>query len=292
VPRKAAKALSWGSNQANQIVVPDPDADDDQQAVASSLASFAQEEVVRRMQAQMDAQSKQMQAQAQLTLRSRQHVAALEAQLQAQMASGQQHGGKASANNAKPQQQPAPIATAAQQKGTSPLDMILNGSAGGKPGVQPALVIWSNAGKKKIEQALRKLDAVAFKAVNCMTKMDAGTPNARFVVFAFAQDVPMVQQLQVHLTAAGMCADFHDSVAPSNPSSWAKVGTGSSKSNAAKNSKLAARAQAGLSTAIAKAGPAGTVKRVHGQCDYFSAKLQCPRSSACHFTCYNGPGAP
>jgi len=89
-----------------------------------------------------------------------------------------------------------------------------------------------------------------------------------------------------------MRAEFHDSVAPSNPPSWAKVGTGSSKSNAAKNSKLAAQAQAGLSTAIAKAGPAGTVKRVHGQCDYFSAKLKCPRDSACRFTCYNGPGAP
>jgi len=182
--------VSWGPNQVNQIMVLDPDADDDQQAVASSLASFAQEEAVRRMQAQMDAQSKQMQAQAQLTLQSRQQVAALEAQLQAQMASGQQQGGKAS--DAKPQQQPAPTATAVQQQGTSPLDMILNGSAGGKPGVQPALVIWSDAGKKKIEQALRKLDAVAFKAVNSMTKMDASTPNARFIVFAFAQDVPMV----------------------------------------------------------------------------------------------------
>jgi hypothetical protein len=144
------------------------------------------------MQAQMDAQSKQMQAQAQLTLHSRQQVEALEAQLQA------------------------------------------------------------------------KMDAVAFKAVHSMTKLDSGTPNARYLVLAFAHDVPMVQQLLVHLTAAGMRAEFHDSVAPSSPSPWAKVGTGSSKSKAAKNSKLAGQAQAALSKAIAKAGPAGTVKRVHG----------------------------
>ena len=274
------------------IEVLESDDDEDQQATAASLASFAQEEMVRRMQAQMDSQSKQMQAQAQLSLQARQQVAALKAQLQAQMAGDQQQGGKAAANKANPQQQPAPTTTAVQQQGTSPLDMILNGSAGGKPGVQPALVIWSDDRKKKIEQALRKLDAVAFKAVNSMTKMDAGTPNSRFIVLAFAQDVAIVQQLLVPLIAAGMRAEFHDSVAPSNPSSWAKVDTGSSKSKAAKSSKLAGQAQAGLSTAIAKAGPAGTVKRVHGQCDYFSAKLKCPRDSACRFTCYNGPGAP
>jgi hypothetical protein len=284
--------VSWGSNQVNPIVVPDPGADDNQQAVASSLISFAREESVRHMQAQLNAQSKQMQAQAQLTLQSRQQVAALEAQLQAQMAGSQQQGGKAAVNNAKPQQQPAPTTNAVQQQGTCPLDMILNGLTGGKPGVQPAFVIWSDANKKKIEQALRKLDAVAFKAVNSMTKMDAGTPNARFIVLAFAQDVPMAQQLKVHLTAAGMRAEFYDPVAPPSPTPWSKVSIGSSKSRAAKNSKLATQAQAGLSTAIAKAGPAGTVKRVHGQCDYFSAKLKCPRDSACRFTCYNGPGAP
>jgi hypothetical protein len=219
-------------------------------------------------------------------------VAALEAQLQAQIAGGQQQGGKASANNANRQQQPAPTATAVQQQGTSALDMILNGSAGGKPGVQPALVIWSNAKKNKIEQALRKLDAVAFKGVHSMTKMDTDTPNARFVVRAFAQDVPMVQQLLVHLIAAGMRAEFHDSVTPSSSPSWAKVGNGN-KSKGAKNSKLAGQAQAGLSKAIAKAGPAGTGKRVHGQCDYYSAGLgECPRGAECRFACYNGPGKP
>jgi hypothetical protein len=244
------------------------------------------------MQAQMDAQSKQMQAQAQLTFQSRQQVTALEAQLQAQAAGGQQQGGKAAAKNAKSQQQPTSITTAVQQ-GTSPLDMILNGSAGGKPGVQTALVVWSDAKKKKIEQGLRTVDAGAFKAVHSLTKMDAGTPNARFHVLAFAQDVSMAQQLVVPLLAAGMRAEFHDSVAPSNAPSWSTVPTGSSKTKAAKNSKLAGQAQAGLSAAIAKAGLAGTVKRVHGQCDYYSANLKtCPRGAECRFTCYNGPGKP
>lgn len=288
---RVPKTVSWGPSQANQtIVIPGSGDDEEEQAAAASLATFAgQEEMVRRMQAQMDAHSKQMQAQAQLFLQSRQQVAALESQFQAQKAGGQHQGGKAA--SAKPQQQPAPTATVVQQQGTSALDMILNGSAGGKPGVQTPLVIWCEAGKKKIEQALKKLDTVAFKAVHSMTKLDAGNPNARFIVHAFAQDVPMVQQLLVPLVAAGMRAEFHDSIAPSSAPAWSTVVAGN-KPKATKNSKLAGQAQAGLSKAIAKAGPAGTIKRVRGQCDYFGAKLKCPRDSACHFTCYNGPGAP
>jgi hypothetical protein len=284
--------VKWGPDQVNQIVNLDSDANEDQQVVASSLVSFAQEEKVRRMQKQMDSQFKQMQAQAQLSLQSRQQVAVLEAQLQAQMAGGQLQGGRASAKNPKPQQQTAPTATTVQQQGTSPLDMILSGSAGGKPSVQPALFIWTEAGRKKIEQALRKLDAVAFKAVTSMTKMDAGTPNARFVLLAFAQDVPIVQQLLVPLIAAGMQAEYHDSVAPSHPPSWSQVTSGSNRSRGGKNSKLAGQAQAGLSKAIAKAGSAGTAKRVHGQCDYFSTRIGCPRGADCRFVCYNGPGPP
>jgi hypothetical protein len=272
--------VKWGSNQINHIVV---DSDDDQ-AVAASLASFAQEELVKRMQAQLDAHSKQMQAQAQLTLQSRKHVATLEAQLQAQKAGGQQQGGKAS-------QQPAPSATAVQKQRPSPLDMILNGSAGGQSGAQTALVIWNNAGKKKMEQALRMVDAVAFKAVNSMTKMDAGTPNARFTVLAFPQNVALVQTLLLPLTAAGMRVEFYDPIAPSSAPTWSTVPVGN-KSKAAKKSKLAGQAQAGLSKAIAKAGPADIAKRVHGQCDYFSARLQCPRGADCRFVCYNGPGKP
>jgi hypothetical protein len=286
--------VSWGPNQINQVVV-DPD-DDDQQAVTSSLASYAQEEKVRHLQAQMQAQSKQMQAQAQLALQSRQQVAALEAQLLDNKAGAQQRGVKAAANRGKPQQQPAPAVPAVQHRGTSAdaLDMILNGSAGGKPAVQPALVIWSDAGKKKIEQALHKLDSVAFAAVQSTTRLDAGTPNARHIVNAFAQDVPLVQQLLISLLAAGMQAEYHDHALPSSVSSWSRVPAGN-KPKTVRKGKLAGQAQAGLSSAIAKAGQAGNAKppkRVHGQCDYFSASLTCPRGPDCRFTCYNGPGKP
>jgi hypothetical protein len=237
----------------------------------------------------MEAQSKQMQAQAQLALQSRQQVAALEAQLLSNKAGAQQRGGNKASSRGKPQQQPAPAAPAVQHRGTSALDMILNGSAGGKPTVQPALVIWSDAGKKKIEQALQTLDSVAFAAVQSTTRLDAGTPNARHIVNAFAQDVPLVQQLLVSLLAAGMQAEYHDHALPSSASPWSQVPAGA-KSKAVKKSKLAGQAQAGLSTAIAKAGKTG--KRVHGQCDYFSASLTCPRGPDCRFTCYNGPGKP
>jgi len=284
------KSVSWNHNlsQVARIEVLD---DEDQDVTAASLASFAQEEMVRRMQAQMDAQSKQMQAQAQLTLQSRQQVAALEAQLQAQKAGGlqQPQGGKSA--SVKPQQQPASSTSSVQQQGPSALDMILNGPATGQAGVQPALVIWGDSGKKKIEQALRIVDSAAFKGVHSMTKMDAGTSNARFIVLAFARDVAVVQTLLLPLAAAGMRVEFYDSVAPSSPPAWSTVAVGN-KPKTSKNSKLAGQAQAGLSKAIAKAGPAGTTKRVHGQCDYFSAKLKCPRDSACRFTCYNGPGEP
>jgi hypothetical protein len=271
------------------VIPPGSGDDEEQQATAASLATFAQEETARRLQAQLDAQFKQLQAQAQFALQSRQQVAALKSQLHAQKASSQRQGGKEI--NAKSKQHPAPTSAAVQQQGTSALDTILNGLAGGKPGVQTALVIWNDAGKKRIEQALRTLDAVAFKAVHSMTKLDGGTPSARFNVYAFPKDVPLVQQLLVPLVAAGMRAEFHDSMAPSSAPSWSTVAVGR-KPKASKSSKLAGQAQAGLSKAIGKAGPAGTMKRVHGQCDYYSAKLDCHRGAACHFTCYNGPGAP
>ena len=275
------------------VLVDESGDDDDQRAVASSMATFVQEETVRNLQAQMQAQSKQMQAQAQLALQARHQVVALEAQLRASKAGDQQQGGTAAASSAKPRQQPAPATAAVHQQGTSALDMILNGSAAGRPAVQPALVIWSGRKKQLIEQALHKLDAVAFKAVHSMTKTDAGTPDARFIVSAFPQDVAVVQQLLVPLVAAGMRAEFHDPTIPSNASSWSTVGT-SANTKTTKKSKLAGQAQAGLSTVIAKAGQTGTpnsTKRVHGQCDYYSARLTCPRGSACGFTCYNGPGS-
>ena len=169
--------------------------------------------------------------------------------------------------------------------------MILNGSAGGQSGTQTALIIWNDAGKKKMEQALRMVDAVAFKAVNSMTKMDADTPNARFTVLAFPQDVALVQTLLLPLTAAGMRVEFYDSIAPSSAPTWSTVAVGNKSKK--KKSKLAGQAQAGLSKAIAKAGPADIAKRVHGQCDFFSAHLgQCPWGADCRFVCYNGPGKP
>jgi hypothetical protein len=281
--------VSWGSNQAIHIEAVDSD-DDEGQQIAASLASFAQEETARRMQAQLDAQSKQMQAQVQLSLQSRRQVAALEAQLQAQKAGGQQRGGMLA--NTKPQHQTTPRASAVQQQGTSALDLILNGPNGGKAGVQPALVIWTDSGKKKIEQALRKLDAGAFKVVQSITKVDADTPNSRFIVLAFAHDVAMVQTLHLPLAAAGMRVEFYDSVLPATAPAWSTVATGN-RPKAAKTSKLAGQAQAGLSKAIAKAGQSGTpAKRVHGQCDYYTNKLQCHRGSDCRFACYNGPGEP
>ena len=135
------------------------------------------------------------------------------------------------------------------------------------------------------------MDAAAFKGVHSMTKTDAGTPNARFTVLAVARDVALVQTLLLPLVAAGMRVEFYDPIVPSSTPTWSTVVAGN-KPKTGKNSKLAGQARAGLSKAIAKARPAGTAKRVNGQCDYFSAKLECPRASACWHTCYNGPGAP
>jgi hypothetical protein len=284
------KSVSWNPN-LKKVAPVEITEDEDQDVTAASLVSFAKEEMVRRMQAQMDAQAKQMQAQAQLTLQSRQQVAALEAQLQAQKPGGglqQLQRGKAA--SVKPQQ-PAPSTAKMQQQGPSALDMILNGPAAGQTGVQPALVIWSDSGKRKIEQALRIVDAAAFKGVHSMTKMDAGTPNARFIVLAVARDVALVQTLLLPLVAAGMRVEFYDPTVPTSAPTWSTVVAGN-KPKTGTNSKLAGQAQAGLSKAIAKARPTGAAKRVRGQCDYFSSKLKCPRASACWLTCYNGPGAP
>ena len=154
--------------------------------------------------------------------------------------------------------------------------MILNGSMGGKPTAQTALVIWSNANKKKIEQALLKLDT--------------DTPNARHIIRAFAHDVPTVQQLLVPLIAAGMRAELQD-VSPNpsgSPRSWTQVAAGGGKS---KSVSLAKQSKAGLTNAISKAGTAN-FKRVHTQCDYYTASLPCHRGNKCWFACYNGPAKP
>ena len=172
--------------------------------------------------------------------------------------------------------------------------MILNGSVGAKPVAQTALVIYSNEGKKRIEKALDKLDAKAFKAVQSITKLDANTPAARHIVLALAHDVPTVQLLLVPLTAAGMRVDLQDRTPTSSSApTWTQVGGagGPGKNKKHKRGGLAGLAQAGLTNAIGKAGQA-PFKRVNGQCDYYSARLDCPREAACRFACYNGPGQP
>ena len=257
-----------------------------QAAAAASLVSFAHEEKMRQLRDQMDAQSKQMQAQAQLGLQARQKVSALEAKLQSQ-----QQGGRS--GSPTPHQQQAPPTHQAMQQGAGAVDMILNGSVGAKPVAQTALVIYSNEGKKRIEKALDKLDAIAFKAVQSITKLDANTPAARHIVLALAHDVPTVRLLLVPLTAAGMRVDLQDRTpTPSSASTWTQVVAGGpGKNKKHKRGGLAGLAQAGLTNAIGKAGQAN-FKRVHGQCDYYSARLDCPRGAACKFTCYNGPGQP
>jgi hypothetical protein len=257
-------------------------------AKAASLASFAQEEELKQLRNQVEAQSKQMQAQAQLGLQARQQVTALEVRLQ--------QDGSATAVTPKPQQQQAPTGPqhgqaaqlAAAQAGA--LDMILNGSMGGKPTAQTALVIWSNSNKKKIEQALLKLDADAFKPVQSIVKLDNDTPNARHIIRAFAHDVPTVQQLLVPLLAAGLRVELQD-VSPNpsgSPRSWTQVAAGGGKG---KSVSLAKQAKAGLTNAISKAGTANP-KRVHTQCDYYTASLPCHRGNKCWFACYNGPAKP
>jgi hypothetical protein len=168
--------------------------------------------------------------------------------------------------------------------------MIINGSApAAAPGAQPVFVIWSNASKKKIEQALKQLDADSFKAVQSIKKVDTGTPNAHHVVRALAQDVSAAQQLMTLLLAHGMRAERYD------PASHIATTTASSgvfqqaKGNKGKSQGgLAGKSQAGLSAAIAKTSQTPP-QRVNGQCDYYSANQQCWRGDGCRFSCYNGP---
>jgi hypothetical protein len=248
-------------------------------ATSASLVSFAQEQVVRQLQADLQAQQKQVQAQAQLSLQARAQVQAMQAKLQTQQAAAQ-HGPKASVN--------APV----QAQAASPLDMILNGSAqAAAPGAQPVFIIWSDAAKKRIEQALKTLDVEAFKAVQSISKVDSGTSNAHHVVRALAQNVPAAQQLMTLLIAHGMQAERYDpgshtAMAATSPGGFQQVKSNKGKSQGG----LAGRAQAGLTAAIAKAGPLQAPHtRVRGQCDFYSAGTgKCPRAD-CRFACYNGP---
>ena len=246
-------------------------------ATAASLVTFAQEQIVRQLQADLQAQQKQVQAQAQISLQARAQVQALQAKLQTQP-SASQHGPKTG------------VTAPAQAQGANPLDMIINGVTAAKTGAQPVFIIWSDAKKKKIEQALTKLDASSFKAVQSISKVDSGTPNAHHVVRALPQNVPCAQQLMTLLVAHGMQAEVFDPTSHISLATASPGGFQQAKSNKGKpQGGLAGKAQAGLSTAIAKAGQAPP-NRVYNQCDYYSASLgMCPRGDGCRFTCYNGP---
>ena len=50
-----------------------------------------------------------------------------------------------------------------------------------------------------------------------------------------------------------------------------------------KSNSLAVKSRTGLSNAIGKAGKTSK-KRVHGQCDYYTAALQCPRGTECRLS--------
>jgi hypothetical protein len=239
----------------------------------ASLVTFAQEQVVKNLQADVQAQRKQMQAQAQLALQARAEMEALQAKLLTQQ-SGAQHGPKTGVT---------------QVQGVDPLDMIIDGSVATKPGAQPVLIIWSDAKKKKIEQVLNKLNPKSFKAVQSIEKVDSGTPNAHHVVRALAQDVPTVQHLLTHLLANGVKSELYDPTLHMTMPSANSGGFQQVKNNKGKPRGLAGKSQKGLTTAIGKAGQPPP-HRVNGQCDYYSAQVGiCPRGDACRFACYNGP---
>jgi len=165
--------------------------------------------------------------------------------------------------------------------------MIISGSSAPKATAQQALVIWDNCTKKKMEQALKKIDANAFAAVRYSNRLDIGTPDARHILKALPHDVATVQRLRTTLKATGLRVEFTDPTPPTNPAAFQST-------KGRKKSGLAQQSQAGLSEAIAKAGnPTAPPHRVHGQCDYYSANLKhCPRGADCRFACYNGPAKP
>ena len=256
--------------QAQEACQPEPVAAGN----AASLETFAQQQVVKKMQADLEAQHKQIQAQAQLTLQARTEMQALQTGLQKQQSVAQN----------------GPKAGVIQVQGVDPLDMFIDGFTAANPGAQPVFVILNDAKKKKIEAVLRKLDAKSFKVVQSISKVDSGTPNAHHVVRALARDVSTVQQLVTHLVANGVIAELYDparhmAMPAANPGGFQQV-KGKKKG---KGHGLAGKSQTGLTASIDKAGQPPTT-RVHGQCDYYSARVgTCPRGDACRFACYNGP---
>jgi hypothetical protein len=264
-----AQMKAMQAKQAQGVGQPDPVA----AGTAASLVTFAQEQMVKNLQADVQAHRKQMQAQAQLALQARAEMEALQTKLLTQQ-SGAPNGPKTGVT---------------QVQGVDPLDMIIDGSAAAKPGAQPVFVIWSDAQKKKIEQVLKKLNPMSFKVVQSIVKVDPGTPNAHHVVRALAQDVPTVQRLVTHLLANGVNAVFYDPTLHMTMPAANSGGFQQVKNNKGKPRGLAGKSQKGLTTAIGKAGQPPP-HRVNGQCDYYSAQVgTCPRGDDCRFACYNGP---
>ena len=172
--------------------------------------------------------------------------------------------------------------------GNSPLDLILGGAAPPSPSPQPALAIKSTESKKRIKRALCELLPDVAKLITHVSTLDGGKPTSRHVVYTMPQHVPEVRHLITHLEAFGIqVEDATSGVSPVDTDGFTQVIRKRKKSG-----PLALKSAAGLSDAIARAGKQPrNPKRVKGQCDYYTAKLQCHRGSDCKFACYNGPAS-
>ena len=254
VSKSTARTVTWSDQVLSKV------------PQRESLEMLARDETIRSLQSKLEAQSKQMHAQAQLALQARQQLKAMENKLTDKLVS--KPSGEQSSTRASELQR------------ESPIDMIINGATGNSPSTQPALVIWSDCGKKKMHSALQKIDGDIHKLVRKIERKDTGTKKARHIVYALPNDVLSVQRLATPLVATGARAEPYDPGAVTEPA-WTLV-TRKGKS------KKANAAQEGLSAAIAKAGKSPSV-RVRGQCDYYSASLACPNGEKCRFACWNGP---
>jgi len=173
--------------------------------------------------------------------------------------------------------------------------MILSGGAAPKPSAQPAFTVWSQHNKAEVEQALKKLDADAFKLVKSVSKKEAGTDNCHYVINALPQNLPNVQKLILPLMAAGMRVELPGphGTAPANGNGFQLVqGKVKVKGKGKGKGKLATKSKAGLAKVISKAKSSASAPahRVHGQCDHYTANEgECPRGNGYRFACYNGP---
>ena len=225
------------------------------------------------MQQQVQAQARQLNAQAALAVQAKPHTQQLQAQLKASMAAN-----KNAAN-------PADTVVPSFSTGSSPLDLILSGAAPPQSTPQPAFTIRDSGNKRRIKKALSKLAPQAAKLVTSISTLDGGKATTRHVVYALPQHVNTVRQMITQLVACGMTAE---NVSPADATDVDGFTTVSRKRR--KSSSLAAKSQAGFSAAVGKAGEASP-KRVRGQCDFYTAGLPCYRGDDCKFACYNGPAS-